>query len=87
MVILFLHDAEGVELELKPVDGAQITRCNRPHLTYVLALTLGGWWVYQVSTARIFAETGGGVVQAPLRRPSAQSSNLPLDLGEYSSST
>jgi hypothetical protein len=58
-----------------------------PYLTYVLALTLGGWWVYQVSTARIFAKTGGGVVQAPSRRASAPSSNLPLDLGEYSSGT
>jgi hypothetical protein len=57
------------------------------YLTYVLGLTFGGWWVYQVSTARIFAETGGGVVQAPLRRASVQASNLPLDLVEYSAGT
>jgi len=44
----------------------------------------GSWWVFQVYTARIFPETGGRVIRAPMLAGSPRSPPLAPDFSEYS---
>jgi hypothetical protein len=55
-----------------------------PYVSSALVVLLASWWIYQIASAKIFPDTGGGVSWTPLSESSTKSDNLPLSLTEYS---
>ena len=53
----------------------------------LLFLLLGGWWGYQVFTAKIFPDTGGGTVDRIAVAPSAHKVPSLIDVESYSKDT
>ena len=60
---------------------------TRLTISSLLFLLLGGWWGYQVLTAKIFPDTGGGTVDRVAVAPSAHKVPSLIELGSYSKDT
>jgi hypothetical protein len=56
-------------------------------MSSLLFLLLGGWWGYQVFTAKIFPDTGGGTVDRVVVAPSARKVPSLIELESYSKDT